>query len=186
MKQQNTEDRRNFDNIVLEGFMGCGKSSVGRLVASLTGYSFVDTDSEIETRMKQSIQQIIESGDLSELRKIEETICLEVSDCRGYVIATGGGAFTDPNIAQAMRRHGMVFCLERDFELVYPLISNDPCRPLAYGKTREDLRRLLENRLNVYHHNADRIVQNHDDINETARLIVESFCQAKETLKKLL
>ena len=83
-----------MNNIVLCGFMGCGKTTVGRNLARKAGRKFIDMDLYIEEKAGMKISEIFEKFGESRFRDMEHEACLELADTEGLVIASGGGAFT--------------------------------------------------------------------------------------------
>ncbi|RZO57122.1 MAG: shikimate kinase, partial [Limisphaerales bacterium] len=84
-------DRRSIENLALVGFMGCGKSSVGRLVARDLGFDFVDTDALIVERAGIPISEIFATEGEAAFRRLERETLAELETRTGQVIATGGG-----------------------------------------------------------------------------------------------
>ncbi len=98
-------------NLIITGFMGTGKSSIGRRVARNLGLRFLDMDSEIERRSGKSILAMFAEQGESAFRAMEARLCQELSARRGWVIATGGGALVDPANREMMMASGSVICL---------------------------------------------------------------------------
>ena len=167
-------DRETPVNIVLEGFMGVGKTTIGKKLAEQLGYRFVDTDDQVRQMAGKSIHDMLVDGDLPLVRAWENKACESLSRLSEAVIATGGGVFTVPENAELLRKRGFVVCLERDFDKIYPLISNDPVRVMAFGKTYDELKTLSESRMPLYEQCADLVIHV-DDADETARQIIEAF-----------
>lgn len=122
-------------NIVVTGFMGTGKSTVGRLLAERTGFVFMDTDALIVQR-HGPIADIFENHSEAAFREMERTVARELSQQWGLVIATGGRMMLDEYNAEALSATGRVFCLTATVdELVERLIANDEHskRPLLAG-----------------------------------------------------
>lgn len=168
------ELRQSPVNIVLEGFMGVGKTTVGKAVAELLGYRFTDTDDEVRAMAGKSIRDMLTDGELPLVREWENRVCRELSEVCGMVIATGGGVFTVPENARFLRKNSFVVCLERDFDAVYPIISGDPIRVMAYKKTYEELKTLLDSRVPVYEQSADLVITV-TAVEESARAIVHAY-----------
>ena len=97
-------------NLVLTGFMGTGKTTVGREVAIRLGMEFVDTDELIESRHGPITRIFTERGE-PEFRAIERRVASELAEKTGLVIATGGRLVLDPENFRALSRNGRIFCL---------------------------------------------------------------------------
>lgn len=166
-------------NIVLEGFMGVGKTTVGKEIASLLNYRFLDVDEEVCRCAGKSIRRMLLDNELQLVREWELKVCRELSDLSGTVISTGAGVFTREENAEALGRKGFVVCLDRCFDDVYPVISADPVRIMAYGKPYGELKALLDSRTPMYHRSADLVILNDGSADEAAREIVAAYCKAR-------
>lgn len=112
-------------NIVLAGFMGTGKTTVGKLLAAELGYTFVDTDDLIEARMQRTIPQIFaESGEVA-FRQAESDIAAELAQQSGLIVSTGGGLMMNPQNVVALCGTGHVFCLVATAEEVLARVLDD-------------------------------------------------------------
>ncbi|MBN1641520.1 MAG: 3-dehydroquinate synthase [Anaerolineae bacterium] len=137
-------------NIVLTGFMGTGKSSVGREVARQLGRPFVDMDAEIEARAGMAISEIFRQGE-DAFRALEREVCRALSERRGLVIATGGGALIDPQNRRRMMASGPVFCLHCTVDRILERLAQAQDRPLLdVDDRRREIERLLEARAEAY------------------------------------
>jgi shikimate kinase/3-dehydroquinate synthase len=117
-------------NIVITGFMGTGKSAVGREVARHLGWQFVDMDDVIVSRAGKSIPRIFAEDGEPAFRAIESDVCVDLSTQERLVIATGGGALVNPDNRRVMMRGGTVVCLKADPEEILRRVSDDDNRPL--------------------------------------------------------
>lgn len=151
--------------IYLVGFMGSGKSSVGRDLAWELGWSFFDIDREIEAQQGTTIASIFDSKGEAEFRKIEiEAIRVHVKLVeRGKpcVIALGGGAFVQPATFELLENNGITIWLDCPFELVRARVGGDPSRPLA--RDPQQLEKLYEQRRPTYAKADYRIEASGDD-----------------------
>lgn len=162
------------DNIVLEGFMGVGKTTIGKAVAERLGYLFIDIDDEVKNMAGISIHDMLQNGDLSLVRSWENKVCKNLVGSKNKVIATGGGVFTNEENALLLRKNNFVVCLERDFDTVYRIISNDPNRVMAYKRSYEEIKNLLDGRTEIYRRNADYIISV-NNIYETTKAIIDEY-----------
>jgi len=123
------------DNIVLTGFMGTGKTSVGRELGTRLGMEFVDTDEIIESRHGPIDRIFAENGEQA-FRRLEREVASELGQRRGMVIATGGRMLLDPVNLDELTRNGRVFCLVASPEEIHRRVTTDEIRserPLLGG-----------------------------------------------------
>jgi 3-dehydroquinate synthase len=138
-------------NLVLMGFMGTGKSTLGREVADRLGRDFVDMDDLIEARAGKPIARIFEEDGETSFRELESRLCRELAERDGIVIATGGGALIDPVNRAVMSRDGVVVCLQADVDEILRRVGHGEERPLLQGADpRQDVERLLARRQRAY------------------------------------
>jgi shikimate kinase / 3-dehydroquinate synthase len=138
-------------NLVITGFMGTGKTSVGRSVARRLSLRFVDMDTEIEARAGKSIRRIFEEDGEGAFRRLESALCRELCTHTDLVIATGGGALVDADNRAALMRSGQVICLTIDPTEVLNRVGDDETRPLLNGPDPEGaVRRLMQDREPAY------------------------------------
>jgi shikimate kinase len=151
--------------IYLVGFMGCGKSTVGRALADQLGWSFVDLDQEIEAREGTTISSLFETRGEPEFRRIESEVLRDrvkiISRGRPNIVALGGGAFlNDANIDLVMQ-HGVPIWLDCPFDLLERRVARETHRPLAKDPVR--FRSLYESRRDAYSRAEYRIQVDSDD-----------------------
>ena len=115
------------NNLVLTGFMGTGKTTVGQQLARKLGREFVDTDLVIEER-HGPIHEIFKRQGESAFRDIERSLAHELGQRKGLVIATGGRMLLDPENFRALSQNGRIFCLVATPEEIYDRVSSDPAR----------------------------------------------------------
>lgn len=143
-------------NIVLIGMMGCGKTTVGRLLAQPLGLELVDTDAIIEQRAGRSIPDLFSRDGEAHFRALELALCRELSRRQGLVIACGGGLPTQEAAMAALKETGLVFWLDRDPGETYDGLDVSG-RPLAQGG-REDFLQRYERRAPIYRRWADYVI----------------------------
>ena len=136
--------------IVLVGFMGSGKSTVGKLLSERLSLPLFDTDAEIEKRTGMSIPEIFSERGEEYFRKLEKEVVEELLSLpQDLVISTGGGLPAYSNNMELLNRKAFTVYLEADFEVLWRRISEDRNRPLvSLGK--EKVKELLERRLPFY------------------------------------
>ena len=135
--------------VFLCGFMGCGKSTVGKVAAGMLGVQFVDLDEFIEQQQEMSIP-VIFSKKGEEFFRDCETKAIKDFDGKGAVVATGGGALLREENAEAAQAAGVVIFIDTDFETCYERIKDDPHRPIAYNSTKQQLKDRFEQRRPLY------------------------------------
>ncbi len=143
--------------IYLCGFMGCGKSRIGRELAKKTGMKFADLDKYIVEHEKMSIPEIFEKFGETHFRELEAKYIAEMPD--NSVVALGGGAIINDNTAKTARENGKVVFLDADFEVCYGRIKDDSNRPLAYNNPKEKVKELYDFRRPIYAGRSDIIIR---------------------------
>lgn len=140
-------------NIILTGFMGTGKTTVGKLLAQALGYRFVDTDVVIEERHGAISTIFAEQGE-GAFRRMERTVAAELAVGDGMVIATGGRMMLDPENARALGENGRIFCLTATPDEILARVLNDEKRIerplLAVPDPAQRILELLEARQEQY------------------------------------
>lgn len=169
-----------FKNIILTGFMGVGKTSVGTRLAKDLGYTFVDTDSLIEADQKITITEIFSTFGEPYFRDVETKIIAQVLDNESQVVSTGGGAVIRDENRAAFKKAGMVICLGARPEVIFERIKHEAHRPLL--QTTDPLakiKELLDARARFYHQ-ADLIIDTSDkSIDEVIEAIKEKVRYAR-------
>jgi shikimate kinase len=137
-------------NVILVGFMGAGKSTVGRLLARRLGRCFVETDAMITAREGRSIPEIFECRGEPYFRQLEAEVLEALADKRDHVVATGGGFPCEPGAMERLLQLGTVVWLAADFEAVYARANRIGGRPMLAGRSVEDAAALYRVRQEVY------------------------------------
>ena len=167
---------RQIHNLALIGFMGTGKSSVGRLVAETLHYTFLDTDRVIEARAGKSIGDIFEQQGEAAFRELERRIVEELTRRKRTVISTGGGLpINEANLA-SLKTHALVVCLWASPEKIFERVGDHRHRPLLNeAEPLEKIRRLLFER-GPYYRQAD-VLMNTDfrALREVAGQVIHQF-----------
>ncbi len=148
------------DNIVLIGFMGCGKTTIGMKLAHAIDYDFMDTDQYIETQSGKSIKDIFSSEGEDAFRTLETNSLIELNDSLHHcIVATGGGMPLREENAALLRQIGMVVLLKASKEVTYARLKEDTTRPLLAGENpMQKIEELMNQRMPLYEKVADIVV----------------------------
>ena len=161
-------------NIVLTGFMGTGKSTIGKLLAEELKKDFIDTDLFIERRYGKSIPQIFEEEGEERFRELEANVIKEIAKRKNAVISCGGGVVLNPVNVERLRKKGRIVLLTASLEDIMKRISEDRKRPLLRKYKIETLLKLREP---IYFSVADFIVNTTDvSVEETVNIIKGWYC----------
>lgn len=120
-------------NIVLVGFMGTGKTSVGLSLADRLGMTFLDMDDMIVEREERTIPEIFATDGEEYFRSLERSIVQELAEREGLVVATGGGIVLNRDNIDDFERTGLVVCLSAAPEVILARVEADTNRPLLEG-----------------------------------------------------
>ncbi len=121
---------RHIRNLAIAGFMGVGKSTVGRLVAAQLHHDFLDTDDVIESRSGRSITDIFAQQGEAVFRQMERDLVAELVSRQKTVISTGGGLIVDPANLASLKQHALVVCLWATPEAIWERLQHQHHRPL--------------------------------------------------------
>ena len=139
-------------SIFLCGFMGCGKSHIGRLLAAQLDMPLVDLDRYIVNAENMSIPEIFDKFGEPHFRSLEAKFIRELSG--GNIVATGGGALINDKTAEYARESGISVYINTSFDLCYKRIKGDKNRPLVMSNTEEQLEELYNKRDVIYRRNS--------------------------------
>jgi len=143
-------ERTKERNIYLVGFMGTGKTTVGKALAEMLGWRFVDMDAELEKEQGMSIPEIFASRGEPHFRKLEAELLERIGGGTNQAVSTGGGAVLAEANRAVMLRTGFVAALKADAGTIIERVRGDANRPLLAGNVEERVKRLLEERKNAY------------------------------------
>lgn len=142
-------------NIVLIGFMGTGKTSVGKILARSTGFHLIDIDQCIEDKEQRKISEIFERDGEAAFRKLEKDMIRWAAGESSAVITTGGGAVLDPENIERLSKNGIIMALTATADTVYQRVKRSGHRPLLKtGDMLGEIKKLLEIR-KPYYEKAD-------------------------------
>ena len=170
---------RPIQNLALIGFMGTGKSSVGRLVAQLLHFTYLDTDQVVEFRAHKSISEIFQLDGEPAFRHWEQVIVEELTQRKKTVISTGGGLPVNQANLDSLKTHALVVCLWACADTIYERVRDHDHRPLIdevdpLGKIRQ----LLSIR-EPYYRQADVLVNTERrSVREVAVQVIHQFHMA--------
>ena len=143
-------------NIILVGFMGCGKSTIGRRVAQRLGCDFLDSDELVAAKAGKSISGIFADEGENRFREMESAELAALDDSQYFVLATGGGAILSEKNREILRKLGCVVWLHADLETLFERASRTKRRPLLEVENpRSTFASLLESRIPLYEGIAD-------------------------------
>ncbi len=170
--------KRNIVNVVLVGFMGTGKTSVGLELADMLDMNFIDTDDIIEQDSSMIISDIFTKMGEGHFRNLESKAIEKVCKLSQHIISTGGGAVIRDQNIQNLKKTGMLFHLDATPEVIFNRTSRETQRPLLkvddpMGKIRE----MLKNRAPFYAKADHRIDTSQLSVKEVAERIVELYKQ---------
>jgi len=164
------------NNIIISGFMGTGKTTVGREVARRLNREFHDTDSIIESRTGMAIPEIFEKQGEPYFRELEADVIRGVSSKNNSVIATGGGALVSAANTRRLSRYGIIFCLDARPEILARRLCISDSRPLLKsGNLDLTLRELLAEREKDYQRLPNHIDTSDLDVERVAAEIISLY-----------
>lgn len=165
-------------NLVLVGFMGSGKTVVGRRVAAALGLEFCDCDELIQQRTARSIADIFATEGEPFFRQLERAAVRELAAGQGRVIATGGGVVLNPDNIRDLSTTGIVVCLWAEPEALLRRLRHVTDRPLLAGHDREQrLRELLAQRAPLYRAIPLQVDTTHLTVDQTVAAVLQIYRQ---------
>lgn len=145
-----------MNNIILIGFMGCGKSTVGRELLAKTGFELIDADAYIEKTTGMKISDIFSKHGESWFREQESLAMENLSKRSGCIISCGGGVVETAKNRDILKAGGKVIYLKASLDNLWARVGRDPNRPLS--KNYESFRSLFDKRKSVYEDWADVVI----------------------------
>ena len=152
VRQAHHDRAERMKNVVLVGFMGTGKSAVGKLLARQLDRPFIDLDRKIEQKAGRTVQQIFAQDGEPAFRRLEAEAVREAAALKEHVIATGGGVMCDEKNVQALKASGVLICLTASPDVILERTSaSSVSRPLLAGADpKERIETLLKLRAPYY------------------------------------
>ena len=175
------QNPRVIHNLALVGFMGTGKSSVGRLAAEHLHFDFIDTDEWIESQTGKTIADIFAQNGETTFRQLEEDTARALSSRRDVVISAGGGVVANPDNLASLKSHALVICLWASPESIWVRVRTQTHRPLLQtGDPLRKIRELLEQRSAAYHQADAMIHTGCRSPKEVAQQVLHQFRLARK------
>ena len=160
--------------VYLCGFMGCGKTTVGKILAEKLGADFYDMDEYIVEREKMKIPEIFAEKGEKYFRETETAVIKELAEKKG-IIACGGGAMLKRENAEIAAENGIVVYIDVPFEVCYGRISGDNNRPIVMSNTKEELEFIYDSRIPLYRENSSVTVSGNGTSEEISERILSEI-----------
>ncbi len=158
------------ENLILCGFMGCGKTTVGKRLAAATGREFIDMDRFIENQAGMTVSEIFAAQGEGAFRQMETEAARSLSAREGLVIASGGGTVLNPENVRLFRQTGKILLLDVPLSALQERLKTDTQRPLLQRPDRREfIEALHRQRMPLYRQAADLVVP----AGAPARMVVE-------------
>ncbi len=165
-----------MNNIILCGFMGCGKSTIGKNAAKKTGRHFIDMDEYIEKQAGKTVAEIFAESGEDGFRKLEHEACIELSKKRNLIVATGGGALTFERNVEVFRGTDTIVLLDVPLRIIRLRLRNDKKRPLLQRPDRDRvITELYHSRMPKYLAAADIVVKGESTPMKTTNSLIEAL-----------
>ena len=149
-------------NICFVGFMGSGKSILGKDLSKLYNIEFFDSDLEIEKKIGKSINQIfIDSGE-KYFRKIEEKVCIDLLKVENCIISLGGGSIINSKIRKIIKKNSFSIYLKVDINVLLKRLKSSKKRPLLKYSNKEDIKKLYNER-EIFYNKSDLVIDNNNN-----------------------
>ena len=160
--------------IYLCGFMGCGKTTIGKIVAKKLGKKLIDLDIYIQEKEGMTIPEIFDKKGEDYFREKESEYLAQLKST-GAVVATGGGALLSDRNGEIAKKSGMVFYIDTPFQFCYNRIKDDKNRPIAYNSTKEQLQEGYNYRRPLYQKHSHYTVSGKGSPLTVATRIINQF-----------
>lgn len=161
--------------IILCGFMGCGKTTIGKRIARLSNLKFIDMDDYIVNKAGMTITEIFEKYGEDYFRDLEHNACKDIALMKGVIVAAGGGALTFERNIKALKEHnGKIIFIEVPLNEIAKRLKGDKSRPMLNQENKDKaMRELYEKRYPLYKAAADYIIDGWDKPDNVAQVILK-------------
>jgi len=167
-------------NLYLIGFMGAGKSIVGKILAEKLSRPFLDTDRMVEDKVGRTIAQIFQERGEEYFREVEREVVARATATPQTVVALGGGAILNARNRKAINQSGAAIYLKWEFAQLWPRLVNDRSRPLTLHLKPMEVEKLFNQRKRFYEQ-ADFVIACHEP--ETPEQIAQKILRSLEVSK---
>ncbi|MEI7885190.1 MAG: shikimate kinase [Clostridia bacterium] len=169
------------NNIALIGFMGTGKTAVGKELARILQIEFFDTDKLVEQRMGKSITAAFADQGEAYFRAVESKVVQELAKKTNAVISTGGGVVLDQKNMKALQKSCFVVCLQAAPETIYARTTKQKERPLLKGEhPLTKIQTLLASRKQAYEQADLKIATDEQNVQQIAALICAAYKRSEK------
>tara|TARA_B100002052_G_C15479660_1_gene418072 strand:- start:40 stop:570 length:531 start_codon:yes stop_codon:yes gene_type:complete len=162
-------------NICLIGFMGSGKSLIGRELAQKYKIKFFDTDNEIEKSVGKSINNIFRDNGESYFRNIEEEICINLIKKQNCIISMGGGSINSIKVRDMIKKNSFSIYLKVNKIILFERLKNSKKRPLLNKKNKFKVIEELYDKRKIFYNDADLIIENNNDKHDIINIIMSNI-----------
>ncbi len=172
-------------NLYIVGFMGTGKSTVGRMLVRQLGFQFLDSDHEIERQQGRPISRIFAEDGETRFREMEREFIEKGHPDRGCVVACGGGLVVPPGMLELLHRRGVVICLHAPIETILKRTMHANHRPLFEVENREQrVRELYAQREETYRRTGTMVLTDSRPMREIAAHVLRVYRLEAASFKK--
>ena len=172
-------------NLYLVGFMGTGKSTVGRQVARQMGFAFVDSDHEIERQQGKPVSQIFAEEGEPSFRALERDFIEHGHPAKNCVVSCGGGLVVPAGMLELLRRRGVVICMHAPIETILKRTLHATHRPLLQVEDPERrLRELYAQREELYRRSGTMVLTDKRPLREIAIHVLRVYRQEAASFGK--
>ena len=170
------------EKVILTGYRATGKTSIGKILADLLGFDFIDTDLAIEKRQGESIAELVGRGGWDLFRRHEEEMLLDLARRKNIVIATGGGSVMHENAWKKLRKNALSVWLTADIITICQRLAADDCTddkrpPLTEMGTTDEISMVLNERQSLYKKSSDLTINTEGKNPEEVAEIIATECK---------
>ena len=172
-------------NLYLVGFMGTGKSTVGRMLARQVGFHFLDSDHEIERIQGKPVSRIFAEDGEPKFRELERTFIEGGHPAHGCIVACGGGLVVQPGMLALLKSRGVVVCMHAPIETILQRTMHTNHRPLLQVENPETrLRQLYAEREAIYRNTGTMVLTDSRPMKEIAAHVLRVYRQEAGSARK--